>query len=104
MEGEEPLGWQLLLLTNNVVSLEAFVVVWVIVFSFLFVVAACTLTARFATAHPIFGVGKVGLLVVVGVRLEFIRIGALEVGVLMWLQVGLVVRDTVGFRDIETGR
>jgi len=42
-------GWQLLLLTVDMICLEALVVVWVVVFSFPFVVAASTLSA-FAAA------------------------------------------------------
>jgi len=52
----------LLLLTVDMVCLQALVVVRVEIFSFPSVVAACTLVARFAAARPILGVGKVGLL------------------------------------------
>ena len=41
---------------------QTLVVVRIEIFSFPFVVAAYTLVTRFATAHPILGVGKVGLL------------------------------------------
>jgi len=54
-------GLQLLLLTVDMVCLQAFVVVWVVVFSFPSVVAASTLSARLAAARPIIGVGKVWL-------------------------------------------
>ena len=52
----------LLLLTVDMVCLQALVVVRVEIFSFASVVAACTLVTRFAAARPILGVGKVGLL------------------------------------------
>jgi len=55
-------GELLLLLTDYVIGLEAFVVVQVEILSFPFVVAACTLVTRFAAARPVLGVGKVGLL------------------------------------------
>ena len=48
----------LLLLTVDMVCLQALMVVWVVVFSFSFVVAANTLSARLAAARPILGVGK----------------------------------------------
>ena len=79
--------------------------VWGVVFSFLFVVAGSTLSA-FATARPIFVAGRVGLLLpdlFVGVRLEFVRVGALEVGALVWLLVGLVGLDgNATFRTLSS--
>jgi len=86
-----------LLLTDYVIGLEAFVVVPVEIFSFPFVVAACTLITRFAAARPICGVGKVGLILsklFVGVRLKIIWIGAFEVGVLARMLVGFVGLDS----------
>jgi len=79
--------------TDNLVGLKAFVVVRVVVFSFPFVDAASDLAARFAAACPIVRVGKISLLLPglsVGARLEFVRIGSLEVGVLVRVLVGLV--------------
>jgi len=73
----------LLVLTVDMVCLQALVVVWVIFFSFPFVVAASTLSDRLAAARSILGVGKAGLLLpglFVRVRLEFVRVGAPEVG------------------------
>ena len=52
----------LLLLTVDMVCLQALVVVRVEIFSFPFVVAVCTLVTRFAAARSILEVGKVGLL------------------------------------------
>jgi len=89
-------GRLLLLLTDHVIGLEAFVVVRVEIFSFPFVVAACTLVTCFAAARPILGVGKVCLLLpglFVGVRFEFVRIRAFEVGFLVRRLVGLVGVD-----------
>ena len=78
------------------IGLEAFVVVRVEIFGFPFVVAACTLVTRFAAARPVFEGGKVGLLppgLFVGVRLEFVWIGAVEVSFLARKPVGLVGVD-----------
>jgi len=89
-------GRLLLWLTDYVINLEAFVVVRVENFNFPFVVAACTLVTLFATARPVLGVGKVGLLLpglFVEVRLGFVWIGAFEVGVLARKLVGLVGLD-----------
>jgi len=52
--------------------------------------------SAFAVAHPIFVVDKVGLLLpglFGGVRLEFVRVGALKVGVLIRMLVGLLWLD-----------
>ena len=77
-------------------------VVWVEIFGFPFVVAACTLVTRFAAARPVLGVGKVGLFLprlFVGVQLEFVWIGVFKVGVLSRKLVGLVGLDR---RAIDT--
>ena len=50
------------MLSDYVIGLEAFVVVWVKKIRFPIVVAMCTMVTRFAAARPILGVGKVGLL------------------------------------------
>jgi len=52
----------LLLLTVDMVCLQALVVGRVEIFSFPFVVAECTFVTCFAAARPILGVGKVSLL------------------------------------------
>ena len=70
-------------------------VVQVELFSFPFVVAACTLATRFAAARPILEVGEIGWLLpglFVGVLLEFARIGALEVGVFVRVLVRFLNR------------
>jgi len=54
------------------------------------------LVTGFAAAHPILGVGKVGLLLpglFVGVQLEFVWIGAFEVGFIARMLVGFVGLD-----------
>jgi len=82
------------LLSDYVIGLEAFVVVWVKTFRFPIVVATCTMVTRFAAARPILGVGKVGLLLpwlFVGVRLEFAWMGAFEFDALARMLVGFVV-------------
>jgi len=89
-------GELMLLLTDYVIGLEAFVVVRVEFFSFPFVVAACTLVTCFAAARPVLEVGKVGFLLpglFVEVQLEFVWIGAFEVGFLAMKLVGLVGVD-----------
>jgi len=89
-------GGLLLFLTDYVIGWEAFVVVRIKKISFPFVVATCTTVTRFAVVRPNLGAGKVGLLLpglFVGVRLEFVWIGAFEVGVLPRMLVGYVGLD-----------
>ena len=89
-------GGLLLFLTDYVIGWEAFVVVRIKKISFPFVVATCTTVTRFAVVRPNLGAGKVGLLLpglFVGVRLEFVWIGAFEVGFHAMKLVGLVGVD-----------